>query len=214
MATLLRRPDPVAFDTDDDLHRLASARRDRVRFVNVPAWRYLALDGTDQPGSEGYQLAIAALFGTAYRLHFALKARGVAAPVGGLEGLYWLTAKQRMSDDATGTAPDVEWRWRMLIAVPPEATEDEVDAAVRAGEPTDMLRRLYLDRWTEGPSAPILHVGPYEAERPTLRRLADAITAAGLRPRGPHHEIYLNDPRRAGPDRTKTVLRQGVEAAV
>lgn len=210
--TVLTQP-RVSFGTDDDLRRLASARRDRVRFVNVPAWRYLALDGTEQPGSEAYQQAIGVLYGTAYRLHFALKARGVDAPVGGLEGLYWLTPEQLAAEGTTGSAQDVEWRWRLIIAVPSEASEDEVDDAVRRGEPNDMLRRLYLDRWTEGPAAQILHVGPYDAERPTLRRLEQAISAAGLRARGPHHEIYVNDPRRAGPERTKTVLRQGVEAA-
>lgn len=210
--TVLAQP-RVRFEADEDLRRLASARRDRVRFVNVPPWRYLAMDGAEQPGSEAYQQAIGALYGTAYRLHFALKARGVEAPVGGLEALYWLTPEQLADEGSTGAGPDVEWRWRLIIAVPPEATEDEVDAAVRAGEPSDVLQRLYLDRWTEGPAAQILHVGPYDAERPTMHRLEEAIAAAGLRPRGPHHEIYLNDPRRAGPEHTKTVLRQGVEAA-
>jgi hypothetical protein len=43
-----------------------------------------------------------------------------------------------------------------------------------------------------------------------IRKLHAAIAAAGLRPNGPHHEIYLNDPHRVGEERAKTVLRQPV----
>jgi hypothetical protein len=32
--------------------------------------------------------------------------------------------------------------------------------------------------------------------------------ANGLKLSGPHHEIYLSDPRRVPPDRLKTILRQ------
>ncbi len=35
-----------------------------------------------------------------------------------------------------------------------------------------------------------------------------------LRLRGRHHEIYLSDPRRAAPERLRTILRQPVERAV
>jgi hypothetical protein len=34
----------------------------------------------------------------------------------------------------------------------------------------------------------------------------------GYRLRGKHHEIYLGDPRRASPEKMKTVLRQPITA--
>jgi hypothetical protein len=193
--------DPVRFDRDADLRRLASCRRDRVRFVHVPEHRYLAIDGTEPPGSAGYIAAIGGLYGVAYPLHFALRARGIRGHrVGMLEGLYWLP--ERGSDDPV--------RWRLLVAVPAEANEDDVDHAMRnAGSAAE---RMYLDRWEEGPSAEILHVGPYADEARSLARLAAAIVDAGLVAHGPHHEIYLNNPREVGDDRTRTVLRQAVTA--
>ena len=42
-------------------------------------------------------------------------------------------------------------------------------------------------------------------------RLHRAIAEAGFRPRGRHHEIYLGDPRRAAPDKLRTILRQPIE---
>lgn len=202
----------VTFEHGDDLRRLASARRDRTRFVRVPHARFLAIDGTETPGSPAYLEAIGALFGTAYRLHFLLKGRGVNEPIGMLEALYWFTPEELLGTDATdGSAGQPrDWRWRLLIAVPYATTRDEVAVATRSGTESPCEGRIVLDEWTEGPSAQILHVGPYGDEGPTIRKLHAAIAEAGMRAHGPHHEIYLNDPHRVGEDRARTVLRQPV----
>jgi hypothetical protein len=39
------------------------------------------------------------------------------------------------------------------------------------------------------------------------------LPSRGLRERGKHHEVYLGDPRRAAPEKLRTVLRQPVEPA-
>ena len=62
------------------------------------------------------------------------------------------------------------------------------------------LDRLRFERWEEGLAAQVLHVGPYADEAPSIARLHEGIAAAGYRPRGRHHEIYLGDPRRSAPD--------------
>ena len=202
----------VTFEHGDDLRRFASARRDRVRFVALPPARFLVIDGADVPGSPAYLEAIGALFATAYRLHFLLKGRGVNERVGMLEALYWSTPEELLGSQPTDAAPGAphDWRWRLLIAVPDATTRDEVAVAARSGKEGPVEERIELDEWTEGPSAQILHVGPYSDEGPTIRKLHEAIAAASLRPHGPHHEIYLNDPHRVGEDRARTVLRQPV----
>jgi hypothetical protein len=201
--------EPVRFETDADLRRLASCRRDRVRFVEIPTHRYLAIDGTEPPGGPAYMAAVGALYSVAYPLHFALRARGVRGHrVGMLEGLYWLPPASRRSPAATDAEEAPPRSWRLIVAIPDEATEDEVDAAIARGAADSS--HMYLDRWAEGPCAQILHVGRYDAERRTLERLFAAIEARGLRPHGPHHEIYLNDPHAVGEERAKTVLRQPV----
>jgi len=64
--------------------------------------------------------------------------------------------------------------------------------------------------FAEARVAQVLHLGPYANERPTIERLHAAIAAAGLRPRGRHHEIYLGIPGKGAPERLKTILRQPV----
>jgi hypothetical protein len=211
--TALLHPPPTRFEHGDDLRALASARRDRVRFVDVPEKRFLAVDGHEVPGSVGFSGAIGALYSVAYPLHFALRARGVeGGRIGMLEGLYFLTPEELVADGPTAADAARDWTWRILLAVPDVATDDEVIAWI-ARAPAPFADRMSLDRWAEGPSAQILHVGSYGDEAPTLRRLHGAIAEAGLRPNGAHHEIYLNDPGRVGEDRAKTVLRQPVTAA-
>lgn len=212
MTALLHAP-ITKFETGDDLRQLASARRDRVRFVDLPEKRFLAMDGHDQPGSSGFVGAIGAIFSVAYPLHFALRARGVEGDhIGMLEGLFWLTPEELTADGPSAADPDREWNWRIILAVPDAATDEEVTSIIARNASVPFADRLYMDRWAEGPSAQILHIGSYANETSTLRRLHAAIADAGLRPHGAHHEIYLNDPHRVGEDHAKTILRQPVIA--
>ncbi|HEX7189861.1 MAG TPA: GyrI-like domain-containing protein [Actinomycetes bacterium] len=70
---------------------------------------------------------------------------------------------------------------------------------------------LKLVSLEEGAAAQVLHVGPYAAEAPTIARLHDFLQVRGFTYDGrlhKHHEIYLSDPRRAAPDKLRTIIRQ------
>jgi hypothetical protein len=195
---------------------LLEARADRVRFLDVPETRHFAVDGAGKPGGEEFQGAFAALYPVAYTLHFGLKRRGVEAPVGALEGLFWLEGVPTITPEtfSAGPADPADWRWSLRLPVPDAATEEDIEGAiaeVARKKAPPAIKRLAVVRWTEGPSAQVLHVGPYSAEPPTIERLHAAIAAAGLRPRGRHHEIYISDPNRTAPERLKTLIRQPFE---
>ncbi len=203
---------PIEFEHAADYRHEIMARVDRVRFLEVPERRYLMIDGTDAPGSPSYTDAIGALYPVAYTLHFALKQRGVNAPVGTLEGLYTLDPR-----GATNPGTPVEWSWTLMLPVPDEATHGEVttaiaDVAAKLGD--DSVKDLRCEAWEEGRVGQLMHIGPYHEEQPTADRLHDAIGEAGLRPHGRHHEVYVSDPNRTAPERLKTVIRQPVEVLV
>ena len=69
-------------------------------------------------------------------------------------------------------------------------------------------RSMYVGE--EGRAAQVMHIGPYAAEAPTIERLHAFIREHGCELTGKHHEIYLGDPRRAAPEKLKTIIRQPV----
>jgi hypothetical protein len=208
-------PPRITFDRSEDLAELASAGSDKVRFVQVPERQYFAIDGTEPPGGPLYLAAVGTVYPVAYALHFALRRRGVKARVGMLEGLYWLTPEEILDGDEPGrrAEEDYHWRWQLLIAIPQDAGEVEIETAIHEASerrPLPALDRLHVVRWEEGTAAQLTHVGPYSAETPTIRRLHQAIVEAGFEPHGQHHEIYLNNPREVGEDKARTLVRRPV----
>jgi hypothetical protein len=200
-------------DLRRELRDCYTAGRDPA-LVRVPELTFLMADGQGDPNtSASYGEAVQALYATAYAVRFALK-RGpeaIDAPVMPLEGRWWAP------DMAAFTSGDrCAWHWTMMIALPDVAGADVVAAArataVRKVGP-DAAGRVRLDRFAEGPAAQVLHVGPYSSEGPTIRALHEFIAAQGWALTGEHHEIYLSDPRRAAPERLRTILRQPVAAA-
>jgi hypothetical protein len=190
---------PVVFDHPVDYRDEITARADRVRVLVVPERRYLMIDGVGAPGGVEFAAAMSSLYPVAYTLHFALKKRGLNAPVGALEGLF-----------PTGEPHS----WRLMLPVPAVAGDYDVAAAIddvrrRKSPPT--IDRLRVELWDEGLVAQILHVGAYDDEARTVDALHAAIEARGLRTRGSHHEIYISDPNRTAADRLKTVIRQPVK---
>ncbi len=208
-------PPEMEFEHPQHWEDLHAASADHVRFVYVPYRRYLSLDGVARPGSEAFQAAIGTLYAVGYTLHFALKSRGVNAPVGVLEGVYWIDQPGPIPLERFAATRDTPMRWRLLLVAPEEATEEEIDGARaevarRGTAPEALLAQLACRGWLEGECAQVLHVGSYDAEYPTEVRVHAAMAGAGLRPRGCHHEIYLSSPS-APPERTRTIIRQPVE---
>jgi hypothetical protein len=70
-----------------------------------------------------------------------------------------------------------------------------------------------FEKFHEGLAAQIMHVGPYSAEGPTIKRLRRFVEEQGYQLRGKHHEIYLGDPRRSAPEKLRTIIRHPVEKA-
>lgn len=185
----------------------------RFEIVTVPPVRYLAIDGAGDPNtSQTYADALATLYPVAYALKFLSKREldrdYVVMP---LEALWW-------ADDMaafTAARDKSRWRWTAMIMVPEWIDDAHVDLAVqtvRAKGVAPALAALRVDVLDEGLSVQTLHIGPYDAEGPLLEELhAEFIPEQGLRMTGRHHEIYLSDPRRAAPEKLRTILRQPVE---
>ncbi|MEJ2758934.1 MAG: GyrI-like domain-containing protein [Anaerolineales bacterium] len=182
--------------------------------VEVPEMQFLMVDGRGDPNTATeYQQAVEALYGTAYKLKFASKKqmeRDYVVPP--LEGLWWAEDMETFI-----TREKDQWSWRMMIMTPDwigeEMFRQVVETIASGKEPPAALEKVRLERYHEGLSAQIMHIGSYDDEGPTLARLHQTwLPENSYTENGLHHEIDLSDPRRVAPEKLKTVLRQPVKA--
>jgi hypothetical protein len=180
--------------------------------VDVPPMQFLMIDGHGDPNTaQEYQEALEALYAVAYTLKFtSKKALGMDYVVPPLEGLWWAEDMEVFTVRSDKNA----WDWTMMIMQPEWVTQEmfeETVAQVEKKKNPPALPRLRLETYHEGLAVQIMHVGPYDAEGPTIARMHAFIEENGYAPAGKHHEIYLGDPRRTAPEKLKTVLRQPVK---
>jgi len=192
-----------------DLYAPGSAQ---FSVVDVPRFEFFAVEGRGDPNtSDEYAAAVEALYAVSFAAKFASKRvferDYVVAP---LEGL-WTSPPLSFVAGAKG-----DWQWTLLMRQPDWLTAEVRDHALETAH-TKQLAAASLVRFVvlaEGESVQILHVGSYDDEALTIARLhGEYLPANGLVENGPHHEIYLSDPRRVEPAQLKTVLRQPVRAA-
>ena len=182
--------------------------------VDVPELAYLMVDGHGDPNTAPeFSEAIEALYTIAYTAKFAIKRtpEGIDYGVMPLEGLFWTPDMSAFTTEEKSA-----WDWTLMIMQPDLLTPEvfgQAQATAMKKKSLDAIGRVRLERLTEGLAAQILHIGPYAAEGPTIERLHAFIAEQGYARAGKHHEIYLSDPRRAAPEKMKTVVRQPIAAA-
>ncbi|MFH1474918.1 MAG: hypothetical protein ABIG85_03570, partial [Chloroflexota bacterium] len=171
----------VTFEKPPDRAGEVAGKPGVVRFLEVAPVRAVMVDGDGQPGDSTFGARMPGLYTTAYSLRFALKRRAVERRVGMLEGLYWTADGATDLEGILG--PDRgTWRWTLLIALPDEATDEELADALakgRAKVAPEIAVDLRIETVAEGAAAQVLYLGPYADERPTIEALHAAIAAAG-----------------------------------
>jgi hypothetical protein len=182
--------------------------------VDVPELQYMMVDGEGSPDDERFSFMIRWLFAVLHPIKLiAKKQMGKNFVEPPLECLWWA---DDVSDFIAGKKDKLKWRL-MIVAAADWLTKAMFDEAVEKASQKlgEVPAGLRLDRYREGKSVQIMHVGPPGAIAATMARLHNEfLPGHKLIPNGHHHEIYLNDPRRVAPEKLKTVLRQPVRPCV
>lgn len=205
----------MGIDLKKDRKDLYAPPTGRFVEVVVPPITYLAFDGAGDPNTSlEYEAALGALYASAYAIRSVFKKRtGGAFVVGPLSGLWSAEDPSAFLENRRA-----EWEWTMMIPLPAEVSPDDVEAgldAVRAKKPETRICDVYVYGLDEGLSLQTMHIGPYSEEGPTLARLHDEVMPAlGYTFNGRHHEIYLGDPRKASPEKLRTILRHPVKPLI
>ncbi|WP_035776442.1 GyrI-like domain-containing protein [Arthrobacter sp. H5] len=198
------------YDIKRDRKHLYAPKPGGFEIIDVPEMGFLMIDGHGDPNTTvTYREAVEALYASSYAVRAVAKTRlervHTVAPLEGLWSAENLEVFRTRDKNA--------WNWTMMIAQPDWITPEMVDDALAAAQKRKLpaLRLVRFERYTEGRSVQVLHVGSYDDEGPTLELLHDGfLPANGLAATGRHHEVYLSDARKIEPARLKTILRQPV----
>lgn len=196
----------------------------KVEAIQIPELQFAMIDGAIEKGqapgtSPGFAEATQALYSLCYTLKFMVKKRKANAfdyPVMSLQGLWWV------EDGFFDITMKDNWFYTLMIMQPQIITKEDFEEARenvrrKKGE-SELLGKLRLGRFEEGLCVQTMHIGPYATELATMDRMKAFMQENGLKDKvgpigGKHHEIYISDPRKAAPDKMKTVLRHPVVKA-
>ena len=161
------------------------------RIVERAGERVLEVRAVGDPDAVG-----GAAFGLLFQLYFSS---------GAATGLTRPAARARWQE-GLDRIPWSEWIGRYALPLP-----ETVDSLPPHAPPEGVTASITT--WVYGTVAEILHIGPYDAERPTMDRLKAFVEAEGYETVGGHEEEYVVGPTMAGPgnrDEYRTILRYRV----
>jgi hypothetical protein len=202
-------------DIKKEYGKLYSPSSKEVSLVEIPPMNFIMIDGKGDPSTAvEYRNSIEALYSLAYTLKFSIKkGKDIDFGVMPLEGLWWA---DDMNDFITGNKD--RWKWTSMIMQPEYVTEEmfyEAQKQVAGKKDLPALSDARFVNFKEGRAVQIMHIGPYKDEGPNIEKLHNFArehnySFDGLKQK--HHEIYLSDPRKAAPDKMRTIVRQPVIA--
>ena len=208
-------------DLKKELKYLYLPSAKKVEILKVPKLQFAMIDGAIEKGKEPgnspmFQENMMALYGISYTLKFMSKLRKknpINYPVMALEGLWWV------EDGMFDITVKDNWFYTVMILQPEHITAEMFNEGIeqirkKKGD-SPALSKLRLAHFEEGLCVQVMHIGPYATEPATIERMRAFAMENGCRdrvgPNGKHHEIYMGDPRKAAPEKLKTVLRHPIE---
>jgi hypothetical protein len=210
----------MAFDFKKEYGNLYRPKT-KPSLVEVPRMRFISVEGSGDPNEEGgaYKNAVGLLYGVAYTLKMSYKTDH-AIPgffeyvVPPLEGFWWQPGVY-----GVGYADKASFHWVSAIRVPEFVDEVAFAWAVETAAAKKKLdfSPVKLVEIEEGLCVQCMHVGPYDDEPATVAAMHEFAASQGYVPdfsdTRRHHEIYLSDPSKGDPAKTKTVVRHPIRKA-
>ena len=190
-------------------YKLYYTANPKPEIVEIEEGKFLTIKGRGAPEDQEFQQKIKAIYTIAYSIKKICKKEGKDFVVPKLEGLWWTTEGKPFSE-----VPRQEWRWKLLIRIPEYVTQEILEKAkqeVLKRKKMELVKGVKIEKIREGKCIQILHIGPYSTEQESLIKMRKLMEKENLVENGPHHEIYLSDPRKTPPEKLKTILRQPVK---
>ena len=207
----------MAFDYKKE-YREYYLPKTKPEIVDVPEMNFIAVSGKGDPNQPDgdYKKAIGMLYTIAYTIKMSRKTDHriegyfdyIVPP---LEGVWRQEGRKGMD-----YSHKEDFIWTSVIRLPDFVTEADFRWAVQEAERKkhmDLSKAEFL-RIREGLCVQCMHIGPYDDEPATVRRMDRYLEENGYEndfsDERWHHEIYLSDVNKTAPEKLKTVIRHPV----
>lgn len=194
--------------------------KQKPMLIDIPKITYVTVNGKGDPNtSEEYKEAIELLYGLSYTIKMSKMTDDKIAGyfeyvVPPLEGFWWLDNKPEdliISDKS-------KFYWKSMIRLPEFVTLNVFEQAkqkLKTKKPNLNVDKLNFEVIEEGRCVQIMHIGSYDNEAASIKKIYDFIEENNLEidinDKRFHHEIYLSDPRKAKAENLKTVIRYPIK---
>lgn len=186
--------------------------------INIPKMKFIAFKGKGDPNEENgeYRRSITLLYGVAYTLKMSYKTEKkiegffeyVVPP---LEGFWWIEGLKGMDYTRKN-----EFTFISFIRVPEFIKEEDVKWAIEkiSKKKNIDFSDVYYMTYDEQTVVQCMHIGPYDNEQEIVDKMHEYVFDNGYELdffKRYHHEIYIGDPRKADPNKLKTIIRHPIK---
>ncbi len=180
--------------------------------VTVPNYNFFMIEGAGDPNQDAFSENIGALYALSYAIRMMPKSG--TTPSGYFEyTVYPLEAVWDSTEIPDLAAPlnKNALLYKAMIRQPdfvtPTLFEMALASAAKKVAPA-ILKRVQFVEMEDGLSVQTMHIGPYDDEPATFAKIDAFLTENNLQKRShTHRELYMGDPRKAAPEKLRTVLR-------
>lgn len=190
--------------------------KNKPTIIDVPIMNYFMVEGCGNPNTSlEYKNAMSVLYGLSFTIKMSYKTDDKIVgyydyKIFPLEG-FWF-GDDLFKDNKVGNKDN--FKWISMIRQPDFVTEEVYEKALsklKQKHPEYDYSKVYYKRFKEGKCVQIMHIGPYDNEYESINKMHKFIEdndyKLDITDNRHHHEIYLGDPRKANPNKLKTVIR-------
>ncbi len=188
--------------------------RKQPQLIQVPMQAFLMLDGAGNPNQEDFAQRVGVLYSLAYTIKMQYKQAQKDSSceyddftVFPLEGI-WTTSNPQ------DPLNKEFFQYTIMIKQPFFITKEHFENAMQKvlqKKPHPLLDEVRFASLEEGLCVQMLHIGPFDEEAQTFAQMDSfAQKQRVVRMHFHHKEIYLSDPRKTAPEKSRTILRYQV----
>lgn len=186
--------------------------------IELEAANYITISGEGNPNSPSFAKDIGSLYALSYAIKMSYKGE-IKIPgfydytVFPLEGEWDFNEEGRNKYNQGENVVDLKnfLVYKIMIKQPEFVTEEVFEKFKELAHKKKKDDNILLVKYEvikEGTCAQMMHMGSYDDEPASFKRMEEYVESIGLkRASKQHKEIYISDPKKTAPEKMKTVLR-------